>query len=521
MEKDGADIMEDERRGNPPLREMPSVYTATGLLVDPERQMQHLPSRHQGTVIRSLRWFLELSMKGIGMFAEAYVIITTGQIKTVWHAQYPECWSATKNQACPYNIQCLGLFPNTPTEGENGWTPNPNFCVQPENTYPPGVLCNKNVTSAISYAEFIGIMVGMVTFGYISDVLGRKVAKSLTSFIMIIGLAGMTFLEDQGPENERTFFIIWSVFFAIFGFGIGGEWPLSASGAAEQRLYSTEEALDPSLTDRERRVVIDLAKTVRRGETIGMAYSMQGVGTVFGSLVLMALIYFGLQSNVLCDAPGSNSEGGNPVALNGIWRGFYFIGLLGMVCLFINRTLLELESDHFLRVQKRQQRRTRKVSKWSILRFYGPRLLGTAGNWFLYDISFYGLKLYTGPIFQAINPEGNLFINNAYILLQGVINLCGYYGACMLIDKKRIGRKRMQLWSWLVVGALFFATGYTFDYAATWVLLVLFYAAGFISQLGAHVTTYVMAAEAFPGELRGTLLGLSSFSGDWYLNDLF
>lgn len=128
--------------------------------------------------------------------------------------------------------------------------------------------------------------------------------------------------------------------------------------------------------------------------------------------------------------------------------------------------------------------------------------------------------MYTGPIFQAINPEGNLFVNNAYILLQGVINLCGYYGACMLIDNKRIGRKRMQLWSWLVVGALFFATGYTFNYAATWVLLVLFYAAGFISQLGAHVTTYVMAAEAFPGELRGTLLGLSSFSGDWFRTDI-
>jgi len=47
---------------------------------------------------------------------------------------------------------------------------------------------------------------------------------------------------------------------------------------------------------------------------------------------------------------------------------------------------------------------------------------------FLYDISFYGLKLYTGPIFEAINPNG------------------------------------------------------IFDYVATWVLLLLVYVAGFISQ---------------------------------------
>jgi len=31
-------------------------------------------------------------------------------------------------------------------------------------------------------------------------------------------------------------------------------------------------------------------------------------------------------------------------------------------------------------------------------------------------------------------------------------------------------------------------------------------------KVGAHVTVYVMAAEAFPGELRGALCGLSSFS---------
>ena len=47
-------------------KRMPSVYTDTGMVIDPERQMHHLPSRHQGTVDRSWRWFLELSLSGIG-----------------------------------------------------------------------------------------------------------------------------------------------------------------------------------------------------------------------------------------------------------------------------------------------------------------------------------------------------------------------------------------------------------------------------------------------------------------------
>jgi len=85
---------------------------------------------------------------------------------------------------------------------------------------------------------------------------------------------------------------------------------------------------------------------------------------------------------MVCDAPaGSNSEGGITIALNGIWRSFYFIGLLGMICLFINRSLVELESGYSTRLQRRQMRRTRSVYKWTILKFYGPRLLGTAGNW--------------------------------------------------------------------------------------------------------------------------------------------
>ena len=113
-----------------------------------------------------------------------------------------------------------------------------------------------------------------------------------------------------------------------------------------------------------------------------MAFTMQGVGSVAGSLVLIALIYFAQQSNTDCNAPGSNSEGSVTVALDGVWRSFYFIGLLQVLCLFVERSLLATESDDFSRVQRRQERRSGSVSTWRILWFYGPRLMGTAGNWY-------------------------------------------------------------------------------------------------------------------------------------------
>lgn len=138
---------------------------------------------------------------------------------------------------------------------------------------------------------------------------------------------------------------------------------------------------DLTLSVRKKKVKNDLSKTIYRGETIAIAFSMQGVGSVAGSLVLIALIYFGQQSDTLCYAPGTNSEGSVPLALNGVWRSFCFFGLCQVMCLFVEMFFLATEDDDFHRVQRRKNKRTRSVSMWSILWLYGPRLIGTAGNW--------------------------------------------------------------------------------------------------------------------------------------------
>jgi hypothetical protein len=38
------------------------------LVVDPEEQIHHLPPRHEGTITSRFRWFLELSLSGVGKF---------------------------------------------------------------------------------------------------------------------------------------------------------------------------------------------------------------------------------------------------------------------------------------------------------------------------------------------------------------------------------------------------------------------------------------------------------------------
>ena len=104
------------------------------------------------------------------------------------------------------------------------------------------------------------------------------------------------------------------------------------------------------------------------------------------------------------------------------------------------------------RKKAREEKTGKSYGILTIINYYKWRLLGTGketrlytysmriqklkgclsvsfkgGAWFVWDITFYGLKLFSGPIFSDINPSGDLIVNNGYLLLNNVIALTGYY----------------------------------------------------------------------------------------------
>jgi hypothetical protein len=178
-----------------------SVLLADGLIAtdNEEELFEELPARYQkGDVKSTLTWFGALCLGGIGMFVEAYVIITTGQVKTVWHDNYPTCWDAQNDQTCPNLIQCCNLFPNTPQDlCSNGNIPSSSLCTGDDYDYPESLTCSTQQLGGVSYAEFAGIMFGMLSFGAIIDIIGRKKAGSLTSTLMILGVGGMTYIPTH------------------------------------------------------------------------------------------------------------------------------------------------------------------------------------------------------------------------------------------------------------------------------------------------------------------------------------
>jgi hypothetical protein len=244
-----------------------------------------------------IRWFGVLCLAGTGMFVEAYIIITTGQVKSIWHSQYPECWSPDNDAHCPELIQCCGLFPNTPTFSNNDTCAvnvNANHC-QSDGTYPDDLLCPSSITNSVSYSEFAGIMAGMLLFGAICDRIGRKNTGTLTSILMIAGVTAMTFSDS---DDATTRVLLFTIFFGVFGLGVGGEYPLTASTAVAQHAQNRDDALVDDTVSHRSRIMEETVKTAKRGETIAIVFAMQGVGAVVGSFFLFSLILFSEQSRI-------------------------------------------------------------------------------------------------------------------------------------------------------------------------------------------------------------------------------
>ena len=89
--------------------------------------------------------------------------------------------------------------------------------------------------------------------------------------------------------------------------------------------------------------------------------------------------------------------------------------------------------------------------------------------------------------------------------------LAGYYCAAYVIDMPSVGRKKLQMISNMVCAIIFLVTGLAFNSAGPSVLMFLYFFSSYTVNFGPNVTTYVMAAETYPTELRATLHGSETF----------
>ncbi|KAL8513763.1 hypothetical protein ACS0TY_013029 [Phlomoides rotata] len=387
----------------------------------------------------------------------------------------------------------------------------------------PGSL-PPNVSATVNGVALIGTLAGQLFFGWLGDKLGRKKVYGATLMIMCFGslASGLSFGRDaKAVMATLCFFRFW------LGFGIGGDYPLSAT------------------------IMSEYANKKTRGAFIAAVFAMQGFGILAGGI-------FAMVASAVFDAafkaPAYKIDpiGSTVPQADYLWRIILMVGALPALLTFYWRLKMPETARYTALVAKDTKQAAADMAKvlqkdieaqpekdaglvlkqrgyglWSreFLSRHGLHLLGTTTTWFLLDIAFYSQNLFQKDIFTAVGwiPPADTMnsIHEVFVIAkaQTLIALCstvpGYWFTVALIDV--IGRFAIQMIGFFFMTVFMFALAIPYHH---WTkkenqmgFVVLYSLTFFFTNFGPNATTFVVPAEIFPARLRSTCHGISAASG--------
>ncbi|KAF5741898.1 inorganic phosphate transporter 1-4 [Tripterygium wilfordii] len=387
----------------------------------------------------------------------------------------------------------------------------------------PGTL-PPNVSAAVNGVAFCGTLAGQLFFGWLGDKMGRKKVYGMTLMLMVICsiASGLSFGDDpKGVMATLCFFRFW------LGFGIGGDYPLSAT------------------------IMSEYANKKTRGAFIAAVFAMQGLGILAGGIFAIIISSsFGARF----DAPAYEIDaiGSTVPQADYVWRIILMVGALPAALTYYWRMkmpetarytalvaknmkqaasdmskVLNMEIEAEQKVEAVQEKQTNVFGLFSkeFLSRHGLHLLGTTTTWFLLDIAFYSQNLFQKDIFSAIGwiPPAKTMnaIQEVFKIAraQTLIALCstvpGYWFTVAFIDI--MGRFAIQLMGFFFMTVFMFGLAIPYDH---WThkdnhigFVVMYSLTFFFANFGPNATTFVVPAEIFPARFRSTCHGISAASG--------
>ncbi|XP_010274777.1 PREDICTED: inorganic phosphate transporter 1-4-like [Nelumbo nucifera] len=388
----------------------------------------------------------------------------------------------------------------------------------------PGSL-PPNVSAAVNGVAFCGTLAGQLFFGWLGDKMGRKRVYGMTLMLMVICsiASGLSFGQDaKAVMATLCFFRFW------LGFGIGGDYPLSAT------------------------IMSEYANKKTRGAFIAAVFAMQGFGILAGGMVAI-IISAAFKAKFHAPAYEVDPIASTVPQADYVWRLILMFGSLPAALTYYWRMKMPETARYTALVAKNAKRAASDMSKVlqveieaeqdkveslsqdtsnsfglfskEFLRRHGLHLLGTTMTWFLLDIAFYSSNLFQKDIFSAVGwiPPAKTMsaLEEVYKIAraQTLIALCstvpGYWFTVAFIDK--IGRFKIQLMGFFFMTVFMFALAIPYHH---WTLkdnrigfVIMYSLTFFFSNFGPNATTFVVPAEIFPARLRSTCHGISAASG--------
>ncbi|GAQ81972.1 phosphate transporter [Klebsormidium nitens] len=393
--------------------------------------------------------------------------------------------------------------------------------------------CSYRLTNSTTYTQIAGIMAGMVFLGFFADRLGRKLGSIITASIMLVG--GIMLTASDGPTQSGI------VLMYTISQGPVCTFRTSRGPCADASTLQTSDRIlgacvrcgsrwriPHRLFFRGERAEADKNLINKRGETVILVFSNQGLGNVVNVCVLLFLLACFGQWGPTYD----------PTKLDWVWRLSFAFGLIPvMIMLYIRIFKLQESSiwtgEHltsercaardssaavpFADASKRNNLKKEglRVSfggrKFLVLVYhYWHRLAGTALSWFVWDVAFYGNKLfqmalswfvwdvvfYGNKLFKStfiniiIGGSPSLIQTLEYTLLNSVIAYVGYFFAAFTIDRRWMGRTRMQIMGFAFIFVLFLLCSIYYDSLTSkkyiGVFEFLYFFSSFWGQASAH-----------------------------------
>ena len=318
----------------------------------------------------------------------------------------------------------------------------------------------------VQAAAPIGAALGAVLIGRVTDHLGRK-AMLVQNFMLFVVAALLSAFS-------------WNIyalcaFRFLVGFGIGADYPICAAYLAE------------------------MSPRQSRGKLMASAMFINCLASPIG--VGIAYLIFSIHHEL------------------DVWRYMFAFGALpALVTLIIRYRLPESfiwKINRRLRSGKQEKLKTeyRKLFSHNYLK----ATIALCLCWFLMDISYYGVGLFTPAILGALHlGDGGSLMSNASTIIESTlfVNAFVAFGAFLSIFAiDRMPRVSLQKSGFLLsfIGLLGLAVSSHFH--AQLVVPLVF--AGFIIfnifvNFGPGITTYLLPAEIYPTEIRATGHGVAS-----------
>lgn len=386
----------------------------------------------------------------------------------------------------------------------------------------PGVL-PPGVSASVTGVALVGTLFGQLFFGWLGDKMGRKKVYGITLVCMVAcSLAsGLSFgSTPKGVLTTLCFFRFW------LGFGVGGDYPLSAT------------------------IMSEYANKKTRGAFIAAVFAMQGIGILFSGMVSL-IVSAAFDHRFKSPSYQSNPAASTAPQADFIWRIVLMVGAIPAALTYYWRMKMpetarytalvarnakqaaqdmgkvlnaEIGADEEI-VQRISEKESNNFGLFSkeFVRRHGLHLFGTTSTWFLLDIAFYSQNLFQKDVLSDIGwiPKAETMsaIGEVYAIAkaQTLIALCGtvpgYWFTVAFIDS--MGRFWIQMMGFFFMTVFMFAIGIPYSHWRTNHVgfVVMYGLTFFFANFGPNATTFVVPAEIFPARLRSTCHGISAATG--------